>query len=217
MDSNLLIKIHAISALLFLITYVIKTVLLFANKKALANYSKATKVPEMIISFSFLATGIWLYIIIGGIKYLQIIKLVFVIISIPLAVIGFKKQQKGMALFSLLLIIGAYGLAEASKTKPFIPAEVQLNIHGESSLAEGAVVYQSNCAFCHGVDGKKMYRLAPNLSISGITEDEIKQIVHEGSKSKMPSYNIIISDENIAAVAKYVMSLRTTIQAQPAN
>ena len=60
MDSNLLARIHGISVMLFLLTYVIKTILLFTSKDMLANYSKKTKVPEMIISTLFLMTGIYL-------------------------------------------------------------------------------------------------------------------------------------------------------------
>ncbi|MBL0033244.1 MAG: hypothetical protein IPP27_14125 [Bacteroidetes bacterium] len=40
MDSNLLARIHGISVMLFLLTYVIKTILLFTSKDMLANYSK---------------------------------------------------------------------------------------------------------------------------------------------------------------------------------
>ena len=126
MDSTLLARIHAVSVMLFLLTYVIKTVLIFTSKSKLASYTKATKVPEMIISTAFLVTGVWLLIILGGIKVFHIIKLVFVFTSIPLAVVAFKKGKPALALIALFLIIGAYGLAEMSKSKPFIPAKVTL-------------------------------------------------------------------------------------------
>jgi mono/diheme cytochrome c family protein len=91
-----------------------------------------------------------------------------------------------------------------SKAKPYIAAS-------SSTVAstEGAQVYMSNCVFCHGADGKKMYRNAPDLTKTSFNEDAIKQIVREGSKGKMPSYNIIISDDNIAAVAKYVSTMHS--------
>jgi mono/diheme cytochrome c family protein len=195
--------------MLFLITYVIKTVLLFANKKSLDSYAKATKVPEMIISFAFLVSGIWLFAIIGGIKYFQIIKLACVFISIPLAVIGFKRHKKGLALASLFLIIMAYGLSEMSRSLPYIPAKATAGQSNTNSLvAEGAVVYQANCAFCHGTDGKKKYRDATDLTISGYTEDNITKIVLEGSKGKMPAYKLKISDAQIAAVSAFVRGMR---------
>jgi mono/diheme cytochrome c family protein len=209
MDSNLLVSIHKISVMLFLVTYAIKTILLFSNRSSLEKYTRITKVPEMIISFAFLVTGIWLFVIIGGIKVLQIVKLVLVVLSIPIAVIGFKKQRKGMALFSLLLIIGAYGLAEAAKSKPFIPKNDSVSGNANPLYADGATVYFRNCTFCHGSDGKKMYRNAPDLTQIKIGEDDIQKMIREGSPGKMPSYNIIVSDENIAAVAKYVSSLQS--------
>ena len=209
MDSNILARIHIISVMLFLLTYVVKTVLLFTSKSMLTKYSHFTKVPEMIISITFLITGIWLFAILDGIKTFHIIKLIFVFVSIPLAIIGFKKNKYGLALIAMVLIIGAYGLAEMSKNKPFIPKTVKLETANNSPLAEGAIVYYQNCVFCHGVDGKKKYRNAPDLTQSSMSEDAMIQNIREGSKGKMPAYLLNISDQNIAAVAKYVNSLRT--------
>ena len=207
MDSTTLLRIHITAVMLFLLTYVIKTVLLFTSRTMLEKYSRFTKIPEIVISVVFLTTGIWLYIIVGGIKYMQILKLVFVIIAIPLAVVGFKNHKKGLALFALILIIGAYGLAEMSKNKIFIPKKVEVASADNSINAEGALIYYQNCVFCHGNDGKKMYRNAPDLTMSALNEDAIIQSVREGSKGKMPSYHLILSDENIRSVAKYVASL----------
>ncbi len=208
MDSNLLARIHGISVMLFLLTYVIKTILLFTSKDMLAKYSKGTKVPEMIISTLFLVTGIWLFVIVGGIKTLYIIKLVFVFLSIPIAVVAFKKQNKGLALLSLILIVGAYGMAEAGKNKPFIPAKVALKGTATEENSAGAKLYFENCAFCHGADGKKLYRGAKDLTISPFAYDDIVQMVREGSKGKMPGYTVTLTDDEIAAVSKFVANLK---------
>jgi mono/diheme cytochrome c family protein len=209
MDSNVLIRIHSISVMLFVLTYLIKTILLFSNKGMLVKYTRVTKVPEMIISFAFLVTGVWLFAILGGIKFFQILKLAFVIISIPVAVIGFKKMKKGMALLALLLIIGAYGLSEMSKNKPFIPAKVVVapGIPSTTTVL-GEKIYLENCTFCHGAGGNKMYRNATDLTNSVLSADLIRQMVKEGSKGKMPAYRTTLSDENINAVAAFVINLR---------
>jgi mono/diheme cytochrome c family protein len=207
MDSNLLIRIHTISVMLFLLTYVIKTILLFSNKLKLERYTAVTKVPEMIISLTFLVTGIWLFVIIGGIKYMQIVKLILVVASIPLAIIGFKKMKKGIALLSLFMIVAAYGIAEMSKGKMFIPRTSTAMEGNNSEFAAGAVVFQQHCVFCHGADGKKMYRNAPDLTLSRLPEDAIIQAVRDGSKGKMPAYVLAVSDENISAVAKFVRNM----------
>jgi mono/diheme cytochrome c family protein len=165
------------------------------------------KVPEMIISFTFLVTGVWLFVIIGGIKTMHIIKLILVFASIPIAIIAFKRLNKGLALLSFLMIVGAYGISEMSRNKMFIPDRVESDIVNDTPFSAGANIYHEHCVFCHGTDGKKMYRLAPDLTKTVFNEDAIMQIVREGSKGKMPAYSITISDENIAAVARYVRSL----------
>jgi mono/diheme cytochrome c family protein len=185
----------------------IKTILMFSSKSMLRKYSASTKVLEMIISFVFLFTGAWLFVIIGGIKSMQIIKLVLVFLAIPLAVVGFKKEKKGLALLSLLLIIGAYGISEMSRSKPFIPLKAVAANGNNSPFSAGAVIYQSNCAFCHGSDGKKAYRNAPDLTLSGLNEDAIKQMLREG-KGRMPSYTLVLSEDEINSVAVFVKGLQ---------
>ena len=107
---------HLLVVILFLLIYLIKTTLLLMNKQeTLMKFSKMVKVPEMIVSTLFLVTGIYMLTQVPEIKSLLIIKIAAVFLSIPLAVIGFKKQNKILAVASLLLIVGAYGLAEMSK------------------------------------------------------------------------------------------------------
>lgn len=212
MDSILLAKIHMVSVMLFLLTYVIKTVLLLSNQASLDKYSRVTKVPEMIISTLFLVTGVWLFVLLGGIKFFHIIKLVFVFFAIPLAVVGFKKKNKVLAFISLLLIIGSYGLAEMSKNKPFIPAKVIVSNDDGTALVAGTRIFAANCAFCHGTDGKKGYRGANDLTISTHDEAFEQEMIREGSKGKMPAYAATLSTEEIAAVASYVMTLRVPAQ-----
>src|SRR2546423_9324679 len=115
MNSASLVTIHVIVVNIFVLIYFIKIILLFTNISSLEKCSKAIRIPEMVVSTLFLVTGIWLYVILSAIKTLQIIKLACILISIPLAVTGFKKLNKAMAVLSFLLIVGAYGLAEMAK------------------------------------------------------------------------------------------------------
>ena len=208
MDSSLLAKIHMASVLLFLINYLIQTVLLFTSKPTLDKYSRVMKVPGIIISTAFLVSGLWLFYLLGGIKVFHIIKLVLVFGSIPLGVIGFKKHKKGIALLSFVMIIAAYGLSEMSKNKPFIPAKVTVSGDAGSTLAQGAILYQANCAFCHGQDGSKLYRGAIDLRASTLDDTMIQLMVRDGSKGKMPLYKDVLTDPEIALISSYVMSLR---------
>ncbi len=210
MLSVLLGKLHVWSVMLFVLIYLVKTVLLFTNTKMLDTFAARTKVIEMIVSTVFLVTGIWLFVILGGIKTFQILKLVLVFVSIPLAIVGFKRRIKGVALLAFLLIVASYGVAEMSKNKPFLKANVVINGTGGGRLENGERVYFENCVFCHGTDGKKMYRGAKDLSMTGFDETSIQAMVHDGVKGKMPAYGASLSYEEIADVALYVASMKNT-------
>lgn len=145
----------------------------------------------------------------GGIKFMHIIKFVFVFLAIPLAVVGFRKKHKPLALLAFCFIIFAYGLAEMSKNKPFIPAKVEVRNAGSEPYVSGEQVYLANCVFCHGVDGKKMYRGAIDLTKSTLSPELIAQMVREGSKGKMPSYANRIPEDQLAALSQFVVELRT--------
>src|SRR5690606_3227004 len=100
---------------LFLLIYVVKTILLISDKNdLLAKFVRRTRVAEMIISALFLITGIYLATQLpfnSRYDYLFYIKLAMVFASIPVAIIGFKRGNKIVAALSLLLITGSYGIA----------------------------------------------------------------------------------------------------------
>lgn len=203
MESTLL-QIHKVSVLLFLLIYLVKTVLLLANRiSKLDRFSRIVKVPEMIISTLFLVTGIWLFVLIGSIKTIQVIKLVAVFASIPLAVVGFKKKNKGLAAFSLFLIIMSYGLAEMSKK---IPYPVVRKTDGLSSQEVSKSLYTDNCARCHGENGDAMIMNASNLRGSVLSKEEMASVIRDGRKA-MPAYKML-SDEEINGLAEYLQTFR---------
>lgn len=209
MDSTLLASIHIWSVMLFVVIYLVKTILLFSNESMLDRFSRLTKVPEMIVSFVFLVSGIWLFVQIGGVKSLHIVKLVVVVAAIPLAVMGFKRKKKPIALLSFLLIITAYGMAEMAKKKPFIAKSVVITMDDGSSLTHGKRIYFENCVFCHGENGDKSYRGAPNLKETSLQIEAIQLVVSEGVKGAMPmpSYSFL-SEQDIADVAMYVSNMK---------
>jgi cytochrome c553 len=211
MNSSILATIHFYSVNLFLLIYLIKTILLFSNVSMLDKFTRATRVFEMIISTLFLVTGIWLLFILGAVKMLMIIKFILVFISIPVSVVGFKRRNKFLASLSLLLIFGAYGLSEAAKKKPFIPSNVEVNGNADEAAKLGIKTYIANCAMCHGKDGKKMYRESKDLTVSSLDQASIELIVREGSvgtKIRMPAFAGTLTDEEVTAVSTYVQTLR---------
>lgn len=194
---------HILSVILFLAIYLIKTVLLLMNKnEALAKFTKGVKVPEMIISTLFLATGVYMMTQLPEIKSLLIIKIVAVVVSIPLAIIGFKKQNKALAVVSLLLIITAYGLAEMSKKQK----SKSMDAISEST-SNGQEIYNASCTTCHGADGKLNLMGAKDLSVSTMDLNARIEIVKNG-KNAMTPFGTMLTEEQIKAVAEYTETLK---------
>ncbi|MFN5182434.1 MAG: c-type cytochrome, partial [Bacteroidota bacterium] len=184
--------IHRIVVSLFLLIYLLKTILLLINKhEALKIFTKVVKIPEMIISLLFLMTGIWLMVNLPVISALLIIKVCVVLVSIPVAIVGFKKKSKIMASLSLLMIIGGYGIAEMSKKRREKPIEAK-NI--ESTDAKG--IYNSACANCHGKDGKAGLSGAFDLSKTSLNHENIYNVILNG-RASMPAYKNIYTAEQI--------------------
>ena len=205
-------QIHVVSVTLFLLIYLIKTLLLVSNKIELQDrINKITKIPEMVISLAFLLTGFYMIYIIGATTLLTI-KIAMVFASIPVAIIGFKKQNKGLAILSLLLIIGAYGLAEVNKKRnkgdlSNLPQSVSDTSSSTYNLViHGEAIYKTSCEQCHGKGGEKG-AMGLNLTISNFSEQEMKKRVLEGEGS-MPPYKDHLTDQEINAVIAYVQTLK---------
>ncbi|HLC83198.1 MAG TPA: c-type cytochrome [Bacteroidia bacterium] len=194
---------HLLTVILFLTIYLIKTVLLLMNKEeALAKFSKGFKVPEMIISVLFLGTGIYMMTQLPEIKSLLIIKISAVFLSIPLAVVGFKKKNKILAVASLLLIIGAYGLAEMSKKQKSKSMEAITE-----SDVNGHELYTASCVKCHGEDGKLNLLGAKDLTLSTMDLNTRIEIIKNG-KNAMTPFSGMLNEEQIKAVAEYTEELK---------
>jgi cytochrome c oxidase cbb3-type subunit 3 len=80
-------------------------------------------------------------------------------------------------------------------------------------VAAGKVVYETNCAACHRLDGGGV--IGPNLTddawIHGALPSQIRGVIAAGVLDKgMPQWERILRPEQVDAVAAYVMSLHGT-------
>ena len=197
---NSLPLIHRVVVSLFLLIYLVKTLLLFLNKtEQLNQFTKLIKIPEMVISALFLITGIWLSSIVG-VNTLMIVKIAMVLASIPLAVIGFKKGNKILALISLLLIILSYGFGEMAKKKRMKTVVI-------ATSTDTKQLFEQACASCHGNDGKLMMGGASDLSVSAISRDSVIAVISKGRKNMM-AYGSSYSKEQIEELAAYIETLK---------
>lgn len=206
MEYHKIVLVHRILVSLFLLHYVLKGVLLLMNQQSgLDKYSKITKVPEMILSVLFLASGVYLLINGSNLHFLQYIKIACVLTSIPIAIIGFKKKKKFLAVLSIFLLVAAYGLAEVAKKKQRTQT-VDTEAIDVDNADQGKIVYNQLCSRCHGDNGDAMIAGAKNLKISNLSSDEISTIISKG-QGGMPAFENL-SESQLKAVVQYTESLK---------
>ena len=186
---------HYLFVVLFTLIYLVKTILLLSDRdELLEKFKKKTKVVEMIVSFGFLATGIFLLTQVPVITMLMIVKIVLVLLSIPLAVIGYKKKNKVLATLSFFLIVVSFGLAHKAKDAKAGEKTVTLS---------GKEIFEQKCTLCHGADGKLGQAGAKDLSVTQLPHAGIVEIITNG-KNTMAAYKEALSAEQIEAVASYI-------------
>jgi cytochrome c553 len=204
---------HKLVVVLFLLIYVVKTVLLLTNnKQGLAKFSSVIKIPEMVVSAAFFISGIVMLMKIADFNLIFTIKLILVIGSIPLAIVAYKKFNKIFAVLSLLMLISAYGLAEMNKAKMGKRQPVESVISdpaqdGYSAVTHGKALFVAQCAVCHGIDGTLELSGAKNLHESVVADDYIVNIINNG-KNTMPKMKGLYSENEMAALKAYIKNLR---------
>ncbi len=188
---------HYLFVVLFTLIYLVKTILLLSDKdELLEKFKKKTRILEMIVSFGFLATGIYLMTQLPSINNILIIKIALVFLSIPLAVIGFKKKNKVLASLSFFLIIVSFGLAQKAKSEKAGP---------KTLVISGKEIFEEKCVLCHGNDGKLGLNGAKDLSITPMNHAGIVEMIANG-KNGMAAYKEVLSAEQIEAVTLYIES-----------
>jgi cytochrome c6 len=78
-----------------------------------------------------------------------------------------------------------------------------------------AASFKTNCAACHGADGRGQGPMGKALHVKDLASDDVqaqsdqdlKKIIAEG-KGKMPAYKGKLADADIAALVTFIRSLR---------
>ena len=205
---------HKLVITIFILIYFIKTILILSGKdKLLTAFISKTKIIEWVVSGLFLLTGIALLFQAAEIRLLLVLKIVVVLLSIPVAVIAYKKRIKLLAILSLLMLFGVYGIAEMNKYKIVHRQDLPKNVIVDASdsnydmVTHGKVLYNTQCILCHGENGTLQMSGAKNLTQSEMTLDQVVERIQKG-KLTMPPYEEDFSSHEIDAISEYVMTLR---------
>lgn len=210
---------HTLVVVLFVLLYLVKTILLFTSETKLATFSKRTKIAEVIISTLFLLTGVFLAFNAPsvGVGNWFWIKMIAVFASIPVAVIAFKRKIKPLALLALALMLYAYGVSE-TKSPKMNKADYFSQLSGKGAMEtdqfdfmsdsydivyHGQALYINNCVVCHGEDGALGAGGSKNLQMSMKDKGEMAAIILNG-KNGMPAFKGYLSNEEVMATVAYV-------------
>lgn len=101
---------------------------------------------------------------------------------------------------ALLTLAGACQSADSSE-----PAETAAATAGLA--LPGKAIYASNCAVCHGADGKKGLNGAHDLTKSNLNTTGRVYMVTQGL-GKMPGFKTQLTTEQIQQVAEYSLTLK---------
>lgn len=201
---------HKLVVLLFLVIYVVKLALLLFSEANLDKMraSKPARIFEVILSVLFLVTGIAMWTSLADpYNTFLLIKIAAVFASIPLAVIGFKKKNKVLAILSVVLLFAAYGLAEVKKKQGLKPQNQEMVYNEGETSVYGKQLYDQYCENCHGADGAAGLSGAKNLQTSMLSDDEAKTRIKKGKGNMLP-YEKVLNDKQIDAVITHIKSLR---------
>ncbi len=77
---------------------------------------------------------------------------------------------------------------------------------GKSNNKE-EIIFQQNCALCHGLNGEKQLSGAKKLTESVISKDEIKVLVSNGMR-QMPAFKERLTEKEIDLVSTYAFQFR---------
>ena len=106
-----IIHLHLVFAVLFLISYSIKSLLFLSGKRdAFLAFKKKTLLVETLFSIGFLVFGFWMLLFHIDRKSTRLNswldpKITLALIAIPLGIVGFKKENKIMVILSLAFFL----------------------------------------------------------------------------------------------------------------
>jgi mono/diheme cytochrome c family protein len=205
---------HVLIVSLYLLQLLIRVILMAAAKKETVDkYTKAMRIPHIVLSILMLGTGIYLLVKApAGIQPYTWVKLGLIALSIPLGVMGTKRNSIAFTGLSLLLLFGAMGLAfgkpsflRTAATEAIDPGKADANLD-MAKVKAGQVIYEQRCVLCHGGDGAAGFQKAANLTTSTMADAAVIDIIHKG-KGVMPP-NADLTDEQVEQVKEYVKYLR---------
>ncbi len=122
---------------------------------------------------------------------------------------------KASVILTALLVIGCSGSGqpEGVKAQQAPPAAPKAGAPEQSEFAAGYALFNKSCRVCHGNEGNgRGSRKGPSLQRSeysyGRTREAVLESIRNGRPGGMPAYGKVFTNEQIEALATYVLTLK---------
>jgi mono/diheme cytochrome c family protein len=212
MDTGMLHS-HKLVVSLYLLQLLVRVILMVAAKpETVAKYTKALRVPHIVLSILMLVTGVYLMVKApAGVQPYILVKLGLVLASVPLGVLGSKRNSVALTGLAFLLLAGTMAISfiKPSFLRTSNSSAIDPGKTGDAdaaTLKEGQALYEKYCVLCHGADGGAGFQGAKDLAASTLADAEIVNLIQHG-KGVMPA-NTDLSDAEAQKVKDYVKYLR---------
>jgi len=107
----------------------------------------------------------------------------------------------------ILLAPGINGLAESQVPQQTTSADAAPARITDAEKSEAKAIFAGQCGWCHGDYGMKGGK-GPRLAGTEMTEQQVEERIRNGKSGYMPSFRQFLNDAQIAAMAKYIKSLK---------
>lgn len=98
-----------------------------------------------------------------------------------------------------------------SRTTALVLIALALSWSGSAFAADGAALYKTKCAACHGADGSGNTPVGKSLKVKALSSEEVQKMTDaeltkaiEKGKGKMPAFAGKLSDEELKDVVKFI-------------
>ena len=120
-----------------------------------------------------------------------------------MAVQGSWRRTRLVLIMAIAVI--AFAACGGGKSRDLYPVKATPDGAVEPALVKK--LYDVKCALCHGYDGAQQFAGAKDLSQSTLPKNEVVSRIADG-RGTMPPHKDVLSEEQIDALADFVLTLR---------
>lgn len=111
--------------------------------------------------------------------------------------------------YAICFFFSAFVFYSCQSTQESESTQNKITTTSSEVVVNAKSLYAMYCEACHGADGKAGVGDAKDLALSTLTDEGIVKMISQGSENKkMMAYGNLLSDKEIDALAKYVLTLR---------